>query len=338
MKRPRRSRWLGFLILLCSQLLPAADRFGQIKLGLKASDLLDGRLTICLPAEARVEAMQHGIMSAPEANAEQTRVVIDAGRQRMVIMTYERFATGKDFESQVKQEIAKFPRKIEAREWKLGAPLKGYAYFPVTPAVSEEANLVMGLYVVRSDETVQEVRAYVNPDGAKNFAEASSLAKAVLQTVAEGRKALDSTGGDRELFAYSKESVILITLPSGYVATSQRGPDFLVHHIHKVTGLGSPAETIGIYLGDYPETHNDYVKKDSGALFGKSVDWLEKTERDEGQAVIVDDALVSLRSWFWNRDLPSYADVFLSAEDNAAMQELKKIAATFRIGKPKAAH
>ena len=37
----------------------------------------------------------------------------------------------------------------------------------------------------------------------------------------------------------------------------------------------------------------------------------------------------------WSGDLPSYADVFLQAKDAAGIEELKKVAATLRIGKSK---
>lgn len=328
----------GFAVFsLFGQLLLAADHLGQLKPGASATDLLDGRLTIHFPAEAKIEAMQHGIMAAPESNAEQTRTVIDAGGQRMVIMTYELFTSaGRDFKSSVERETAEFPMKVSVQEWPLASPLSGYAYFPQTPTQSKEANLVMGLFVARSDRAMQALMVYVNPAGARNFAEASTLAKAICKTVAEGKRMLNSGGGERELSSYSGQKAILITLPQGYVATLQNGVDFVVHHIHKITAFGGIPSTIGIYLGDHPEQHNDYTKKTSGNIFGKSVDWYEKAVSKNDESYLVDDAVVSLGSGLWNRDLPSYADVFLTAPDPSGMEELRKVASTLRIGNSKA--
>lgn len=301
-----------------------------------STDLLNGRLTLHLPAEATIEAMQHGIMSVPESNAEQTRAVIDAGIQRMVIMTYELFATaGQDFRSSVERETAKFPRKVNVQEWPLASPLRGYAYFPQTPTHHKEANLVMGLFVARSDGTVQELMVYVNPEGATNLTEASTLAKTICKTLAEGKKMLDSGGGERQLSVYSSEKAILITLPDGYVATLQNGVDFVVHHIHKITAFGGISTTIGIYLGDHPQPHNDLEEKTTGNIFGKSVDWYEKSVNKSNESYVMDDAVVSLGSLLWNRELPSYADVFLTAPDPSGIEELRRVASTLRVGKSK---
>ena len=118
----------------------------------------------------------------------------------------------------------------------------------------------------------------------------------------------------------------MITVPEGYVVTLQRGDDFVVYHSRKLVKWGDPSANIGVYFGDFPSRHEGYSRKEGGRLFGKNVDWYEKITKEDGDSYVSDDALVSL-----GPERPHFADVFLSAEDAAVMQELKKTAATLRI-------
>jgi hypothetical protein len=98
----RELRSLAALALLSGFSLQAAERLGELRPGAAVTDLLGGRLTIRLPRGAHIEAMAHSVMSAPAAEAEQTRIVLDAGPQRMVIMTNELFSlASKDIQNKI---------------------------------------------------------------------------------------------------------------------------------------------------------------------------------------------------------------------------------------------
>ena len=212
----------------------------------------------------------------------------------------------------------------------LPSPLKAYAFFPQSPTQKEEANFVMGVYLIRSDGTIQQLKVYVNPEGARELSKVSNLAKAICATISEGKKQMNAAAGDRELFAISKERTTLITVPDGYVVTLQPGPDFTVHHIRKLVKFGDPSMSIGVYFGDYPSRDQGYSRKEKGNLLGKNVDWYERITHEDVESFVEDDALVSLGAG----GHPSFADVFLKAGDAAGMQELRKTAATLRIGEP----
>jgi hypothetical protein len=331
---------LVFLILATTVEAEAADNLGQLTVPTAKIDALAGRLKISVPAGAKLEAVQNGIMAAPEADYEQTRVLIDAGEQRMVLMVYELFARATaDFEGVARKETDRFPMKVNLQKWPLSAPIQAVAYFPVVPTKDRDANLVMGLFVVGSDGSVQELIWYVNPAAAIPFAAALNLGKSIARTITPGTRALDSAGGERELSVPSKTTRIFISVPEGHVATAQYGPDFIVHHIHKVTAFGDPSASLGIYLGDYPSAnHEGFLDQEMVALFGKRVTWYQKVTNEDGSTTIMADALVPLGPSVFGyalpgrSDGPSYADVFLTASDASTVEQLKSIATSLRLG------
>ena len=161
----------------------------------------------------------------------------------------------------------------------------------------------------------------------------------MAETIAPGTKTLDTTGGDRELSAFSKTKSVFASIPQGYAITTQHGPDFIVHHINKIVRFGDENASIGVYLGDHPSNKRDgFVEQEKTALFGKSVSWYQKVDNEDGTEVIWDDAMVPLGWSLLGRgvpgtsDGPSYADVFLTAANRASIQELKSIAGTLRLG------
>jgi hypothetical protein len=321
----------GILLIwsLCSGgLLMASERLGQLKLASATTNLLNGRLTVWVPAQGKTTGMQNSIMAAPGSDAEVTRIEMNAGSKRMVLMAYEVFArTGKEFDSAVRKQTATFPMKVAVGPWPLSSPLRGYAYFPVTPTKDQEANLVMGVYVAQLDGTVQNLVFYANPSAAKDFSEAADLAKSISRTIAAGKKGFNTSAGDRELAGYSDP--VIVTVPEGYATTMQNGVDFLVHHIRKIAVFGEAPASIGLYLGNFPSSpRQDLVKKGTNILFGKQAEWLEETSSENGQIKMIDNAVVAL-----GRSFPSYAHVFLEAGDGTVMEELKKIASMLRFQK-----
>jgi hypothetical protein len=328
--------WLPFVLFAGCALAQPASNLSQLTVPATKTSVLSGRLVVSIPATAVSRAMQHGIMSAPEADQEQTRIVIDAGDQRMVLMVYELFErAGAEFDAEVKTQAGRLPVKVAVQNWPLSSSLRAAAYFPEAPTQDREANLVMGVFVAQPDGSVQNLMWYANPAGAKPSAGAMLLAKSMAKTIGPGARALTLSAGERELSGYSQTQSVFIRVPEGYVVTAQQGPDFIVHHIHKMTAFGSPRASIGIYLGDYPQ-NREGEKSETSLLFGKQVTWYQKTVNVGDATTITASAVVSLHGVDPDSTrpatyAPSYADVFLSAADATTLQELKSVAATLRI-------
>ena len=333
-------RWVAVVLVLYSAVCMASGQLGQLKLAVKTTDLLNGRLTVRVPAQGQSHAMAHSIMAAPDSVSESTRLAINSGPQRMVLVAYELFArTDQGFEQAVQRASTKLPAKGRVEEWQLPAPLRGFACFPVATTHNEEANLVMGVYVAQADGTVQYVAFYINRSAAKDFNAAAILAKSIAKTIAAGQRRLNSSAGEREFSAYSAKNSIFATVPDGYVVTAQDGPDFVVHHVRKLVRFGEPAESLGLYVGDHPSSNREGFKQAGIAvLFGKQAQWYEKESTENGETDYFTSAIVPLgeRSPQGEREMPSFADVFLSTGTHAGTEELKKVAATLRIGESKA--
>jgi hypothetical protein len=107
------------LVLVCAtvycSMLSAdgvAGELGKAKLSEKPIQLLGGRLTVRMPDGAKIEARTPNIMSAPEAEEHETRVVFDAGEERLVLMVHETFAFAReDFEKEVRDWVTKWNGK-----------------------------------------------------------------------------------------------------------------------------------------------------------------------------------------------------------------------------------
>jgi hypothetical protein len=263
---------LAVFFLLATALSQAADDLAQLRVSATRAEVLAGRLVLSVPDQAESHVLQHGIMSAPESDYEQTRIVIDAGEQRMVLMVYEPFAcAGPDLEGPAQKLTGHFSMRVRFQRWSLTAPLRALAYFPVVPAKDQEANSVMGVFVAGSDESVQNLEWYVNLPAASQFDTALRLAKSIARTIAPGTRTLDTTGSERALSAYSRTKSVFATIPQAYTVTAQPGPDFIVHCIHKIVTLGNENASIGVYLSNRPSSNRDgFVKEEELPCLAKA--------------------------------------------------------------------
>jgi hypothetical protein len=324
---------VAFCLCLATS-IQAADRLGELRLSSTPTSLLQGRLSVHVPAQAVPAPIQEGVMGAPEASTEMTRIDVNAGSQKMVLLAEELFArAGRQFEEGVKQKATLLPAKVKIESWPLPEPLRGYACIPVSPDKDKEANLVLGLYVAQADGTVEELAFFVNQAGAVNFSEALELARSIARSVTPGKRRLEISAGERILRGYASD--LVITVPEGFVATEQQGTDFLVHHLRKITEFTDPPEDIGIYMGDAPSQNGESAKENgTGILLGQTAHWYEEEVDLDGRKGLFDRALIRIGSWPSTGNPPTYVDVFLQAGDATGIQKLKKVAATLRFLNP----
>ena len=289
--------------------------------------LLGGRLTARFPGKARIEARGRSIMAADESPAEETRVVVELAPEKLVVMTYELFAlAGANFEAAARRDLRRFgspPPNVTIEPLTVAdSKLRALAVLPAALDVSREAVMTLALYVAQPDDTVQLVVFYVNPAAAKDGAGCAALAKKIAATVEGGKVALATRGGARVL-----SDGLSITLPVGYVATQQEGPDFAVHRIRKLAPLGDDAPVLGIYVGGHPAYHHSRmeappkVKKLPGKIFGQAIEW-DSWEKDG----------VSTREVIVGMPAPSNlkTHVFFAGPSAAANDELQRVAETLR--------
>jgi hypothetical protein len=288
----------------------------------KAIEVLDSRLSMRVPAQATIQPHQGSIMAAPESSQEETRIVIESGASRMVVMVWELFATtGPDFEKAVRADLSHDPITVE--RFAFQPPLRGYAFFPSSPQAA--ANLIWGAYLAQADGTVERIAFYRDRPGAQLRAKCTAKAKEMASSLAPGRRNLQLNGGDSRLGAVSRGMDLFVTLPAGYVTTIKNGIDFTVYKAIKIRSLGVPGAVLAIYIGGHPSFVPKAQKSGSATLFGKKTDWYDSPP---GSEIVGTDALVPLP---FESGEQLYAHVFAACSTATELPELKKIAGTVSL-------
>ena len=233
----------------------AAESFGSLPLRAEATPLLAGHLTARFPASAAVKPRGHSIMAAGKPSTEETRVVVDLDSQRLVVMTYEVFATaGGQFEAAVRKDVKNF-FSSGARYAVRKTPLPPFSQvFVVTPSRLDgagDANFVLGAYLVHPDGTVQFTAIYANPDASsRDPGGCAALAMSILKSFAPGPRRLEFGPREHALRAYGQ--ALKLKTPAGWTVTTTQGPDFIVHRGRQIRAFGATGSSFGIYIGDHP--------------------------------------------------------------------------------------
>lgn len=267
--------------------------------------LLSDRLGLRMPKGARIEARPHSIMAADQPNEQETRVMLDAGDERLVIMTYETFERipqGKDPDAAVRAAVASefgSPAPAVSKLPVADSALQVWLAAPASVDRNREAILVLAAYVLHADGFVQTLSFYVNPaaakgagcagqiraanvtipDGPGELSGCSGLAHAITHTLTAGKRRLDVGAGERKLQGQYNDDTLIANVPAGTNVTTQKGPDFTVHFVRLPVELGAPPASLGIYIGGHPSFQykqvDAQVKPTSkpGKAFGKAVSW-----------------------------------------------------------------
>jgi hypothetical protein len=303
-----------------------AGELGKAKLSEKPVEVLGGRLLVRMPLGAKSEARPFDIMSAPESEEHETRAVFGAGQERLVLMVHENFAfAGDNFEKDVRDWVATWKGKYRIEPVQLPINgLKAVSVVPLKPpdhSRSDDATFVEGVFVASDDRTIQSLDVYVNAAAEQDLEGCKAVAHQILMSVAQGKKRLKLSAGERRLFAYSEDLEISVTVPKNIVTTKQDGPDFLVHRLIVLGRLGADSESIGIYAGKHPDFHPG-AKNTEGKMFGKTVEW-HSFQKGGGL-----EALCKLPI---PGDIPLFAHVWVQAPNDARLGELKQVAESMKL-------
>jgi len=250
-------------------------RVGALPLGDEHS-LLDGRLHIRGLRGALGEARPHSIMAAPAPNASESRLFLEEGSEKVVVMAYDMFAlAGRDFVEQVRRYAeGGFPGARVERVAAIGSGLEAVQLVPGELDTSTEAVFVYGLFTITPDRTVQQIAFYVNPAVASGQTACTTLAMRMARTLRVGERRLTFDARTWEVDG------LQIALPDRYTLYTQVGPDFYVHRIHEVGLFGHDGASGLVYLGGHPTRFRAAGATSSeGTLVGETVTWTS-WERD----------------------------------------------------------
>lgn len=322
--------------------MPAdAGELAKLKPDSKSTPLLAGRLVVKAPKQAEVIARRASIMAAEEATEEETRMVIDAGSERLVIMTWELFSLkgdgfSKRADKYLKESLLPAER-AKAKTERVTLPKNGlevYALAPLSHDKKREAILVLSAAIGHPDGTVQFMAFYVNPQGAADIPEVTKLSRTILGTLGPGKRRLDLTAGARKLAAFEK--TLEIQVPKNVSHSVQQGPDFLVHRLSQVAALSDERGSLGIYIGGHPSYQ--YKQRENRSM-GK---WKANVTRKKSKLLGGDI------EWHrWDNDgwhtaeailaLPGGGNlllhVFAGGPDASLVDGMMKIAATLKVAR-----
>jgi hypothetical protein len=330
-----------FLALIFA--MPAdAGELAKLKPGSKTTSLLAGRLTVKVPDSAKVIARRASIMAAEEATEEETRIVIDAGKERLVIMTWELFSLkGSDFSKRagkyLKESLPEAERAKANIEHIAMAKTDPdvYALAPVSHDLKREAIMVLSAVIGHPDGTVQFMAFYLNPKGATDIPGVTKLARSILGTLGSGKRRLGLAAGSRKLSAFEKS--LEVQVPKNVAHAVQQGPDFLVHRLSPVAALNDARGSLGIYIGGHPSYQykqrenrsmgkwKAQVTKKKSKLLGSEIEW-HRWDKDGWHTAEAILALPGAKNLLLH--------IFAGGPKASQVDEMIKIAATLKMAKP----
>lgn len=310
---------LALFLLLPGQAVSAqeADSLFNRALRKEPYSVLDGRLTIRIPAGTEDAAMQPDIMGPMSSSARETRLMSEnIGGAELVVYAQEMFcySTG-DF---VKDLEIIFSSNWEDAEfgYELACSEPGFSAAKLKiPATDPqgEAILVSAVVVRTADNGLIMLSFLVTPEAYRFPDQCRALCDRVIATLKPGERMLNTDARRETLDAAGYQ----ISLDKDYVVIEQFGVDFLVYYIDKVTPLGTSAPSMGIYLGFHPSTDGKpYGTQSKGAILGKSVVWSASGNRVE--------TLTTLKGG-------NMMHIFITADDQADRAALKKMAQSLQV-------
>jgi hypothetical protein len=286
--------------------------------------LLGDHLVMDVPERAEQSARPHSIMAAPAARQDETRIIIEPGAEmaRFVVFARELYASATADVLADAKRVAAPDEGVE--RFDLGGGLRAAEITRGAPPRPPQPLRVLSLVVAHPDGTLQEVVFLILSQMANERDAYLAKARALAKSLRPGSRRIDAPGGEAKL-----GSDLVVTLPRGFIVSTQPGPDFDVHRIRKLTPLDRAAGVLGIYVGGHPSLqiaqHGERgpppaSSTEKGSLLGKEVGWV-KWKTEEG--TLVREAVASLGEH-------DAVHVFAFSPDEAAEREWANIAATLR--------
>jgi len=221
-------------------------------------------------------------MGADEPEEDETRLRFEQDDEVLMILANEWFALAVPDEERTQaplREVEKSagPLKVEPFVSRTGA-VRGWIGVPGRIAFDfddPEAGLVLTMLLVQPDGTLQGVAFFANRALARREADTVALARRIAGTVDGGSKRIGAEG-DRLLSLLGAPGRLRMHLPTGFVVSTQTGPDFLVHRLRKLVPIDDSAPIAYLYSGLHPQDASEPGERPrtrSGTLLGRPVQW-----------------------------------------------------------------
>jgi len=271
------------LFILCNGLF--AQNLKKIELSEKIG-VLNDKAFFNFPQGAIEEARSHSIMAAPHNQNEETRIIYDNDKKRVVFFAEELFKIGDDnlFDeiSKSKDEIFTYERKILTNKDSIYSILST----PINSDGNKSGMLINSLIVKVQDGTLFKIQAYISPEAYNEKKEYIAFTESVFKTLSRGNRNINLKPRTENIFLELGNYTYQIDIPENYSYTVDYGPDFKITKFHKYNKFNTPDQEILIYSGNHASRlYGQYRFKDpyvivKGTFLKQEIDWYLYTNKE----------------------------------------------------------
>jgi hypothetical protein len=287
-----------FTVILATQVIGQTP-ISNIQLN-KKMPVLNGRAYFNFPALAySMQRAASGLSPAPNPN-EETRVIYDTGKMRIVFFVQELYLLGdKNLLNEVENDNA-YKKNFTSKEFIATDSLYAILSSPVKYDSLQSAIMINSLLVQTADGTLFRVDAYVDSAAFIQKAQFKSLSEKVFGTLTSGPRR-NAYKARMEEYPLADSTLSLhFRLPDNYCITVDRLYDFEFFKIHKYRNFKDTTwMDISINIGgqqnytymNYGLYKQDAIIDSSCMLFGKPVEWM--VYKDNWHGIYLKEQVIS---------------------------------------------
>jgi hypothetical protein len=269
----------------------------DVKLEKKLS-ILNGRAYFSFPTAAINMERPTDLMAAGPNPNEETRIVYNIDKMRLVFFAQELFLDGdKNLFNEVTRDSA-YKINFKSKVFTSSDSLYSILSTPLNYDTAQAGIMINSLLVQTSDGTLFRIDAYINNVSYSNKDQFRQLTERVFQTLINGPRKSVRVKRTEKYFVTDSSKTFTFSLPAEYCVTVDRQYDFEVFKFHKYRSFtDSTWADMVIYVGDHPsylfmnyglDEHD--AKKDSGTFLNGPVQWL--LFRDDMRRVYLKEQMI----------------------------------------------
>ncbi|MEP7265240.1 MAG: hypothetical protein ABI772_12115, partial [Bacteroidota bacterium] len=258
-----------FITLLFSFIIKGkvvtAQNPDTLKINTKRS-ILNDKAFMLFPSQAKIGSKGTTVMSAdPNAN-EETEIVLDMGKMRIVFIAKELYALGND---SILSEVTANDKKTASKTKVLTENEVVYSILstPTQFDTTRKGIIINSLLVRTSDNSLFSMSVYINKEAFKQKVKFQKLSENIFKTLSNGKR-LNLRNERTETRAIGDgKKMMVFPVPSNYCITVDNNADYQVFKYHKYQYLSDTTwlEFI-IYAGRHPSpVYKEYKKEKSAA-------------------------------------------------------------------------
>ncbi|TAF64586.1 MAG: hypothetical protein EAZ55_11030 [Cytophagales bacterium] len=257
-----------------------AQTFNKTKLDNKQS-ILNDKVFLYFPSEAKNEPREANIMAADYNINEETRIVLDIDKKKLVVFAQELYLLADDnFFAEISED-----KTSSSVQWKILTKTNELQSILATPTSideSKEVALINTLLVKTKDNAIFRIDAYINADAYSTKSEFIQLSERIFQTLANGTRKNELSAREETFNILDSEKKLQVALPENYSITVDKKYGFQVLNFHKYLDYEDDKWVeLTIYLGGHPSYYyGEYgfdekaLKKVEGKFLDKNIQWL----------------------------------------------------------------